>query len=177
MSSKCSRGFTRLEFVVAIIIISTLYAVLLDRMSFYQELAEKAAVEQMAITLRSALHAQIANKMIQGQTSTISALAGMNPMDWLDQPPSKYVGELDAPEVDQVAPGSWYFDLKDRHLVYVVLNGAYFTPNGRGRKEVRFTVQNLAQQNTKVGKNSADTQGAQGVNGVILVLAESYVWF
>jgi len=174
MSPQCSRGFTRLEFVVAIIIISTLYAVLLDRMSFYQELAEKAAVEQMAVTLRSALHAQIANKMIQGQSSTISTLAGMNPMDWLDGPPSNYVGERDASEPDQVAPGSWYFDLKDRHLVYVVLNSAYFTPNGRGRKEVRFTVQTLAQQSAKVGQNPADIQG---VNGVILVLAEPYVWF
>ena len=44
MKTRRNTGFTLIEFVVVIIIISTLGAVLLDRMWFYQEAAEKAAM-------------------------------------------------------------------------------------------------------------------------------------
>ena len=86
MKTRRNTGFTLIELVVVIIIISTLGAVLLDRMWFYQEAAEKAAMEQMAGTLRSALHFQIADRLLNGKTADIADLAQDNPMDWLAEP-------------------------------------------------------------------------------------------
>lgn len=169
------REFALLEFLVALIAISTLGAVLLDRLLFYQEAAEKAAMEQMAFALRSALRYQVVEQLMKGKPQSIAGLAGANPMHWLAEPPAAYAGELFAPEPGQVPKGSWYFDLKDRHLVYVVLNGAHFIPGARGRKEVRYVVRSEpVRQTPQVGRNPADKQE---VNGVALVLAEPYAWF
>jgi general secretion pathway protein G len=173
MRSRPEQGFTLIEFLVVIIIISTLGAVLLDRMLFYQEAAEKAAMEQMAGTLRSALHLQIADKLIKGKPQAILGLVEDNPMDWLAEQPANYVGERFAPEVGEVAKGNWYFDLKDRQLVYVVARGAHFEPDRAGRKEVRYAVR-LVYARAQAGREKADKQE---VNGVILALVEPYQWF
>lgn len=175
MRLKRAHGFTLIEFLVVIIIISTLGAVLLDRMLFYQEAAEKAAMEQIAGTLRSALHLQIADKLVKGQIQAIPHLAEDNPMDWLAEQPANYVGERFAPQASEVPKGSWYYDLKDRQLVYVVSRDSHFAPNKQGRKEVRYAVRVVyAQQVAQAGQDIADNQE---VNGVLLALVEPYMWF
>ncbi len=174
MNAGRARGFTLIEFLVVIIIISTLGAVLLDRMWFYQEAAEKAAMEQLAGTLRSALHFQIADKLVKGQTRELSRLAEDNPMDWLAEQPSNYVGERFAPGADEVAKGNWYYDLKDRQLVYVVARGGHFMPDQAGRKEVRYAVRVVYARAPQAGQENADKQE---INGVILAVAEPYRWF
>ena len=175
MKPQRKNGFTLIEFVVVIIIFSTLGAVLLDRIWFYQEAAEKAAMEQMAGTLRSALHFQIADRLLNGKAADMAELAQDNPMDWLAEPPANYVGDRFAPPVGAVPKGSWYFDLKDRHLVYLVSRGEHFTPNQQGRKEVRYAVRLIFTQNkAKADPKSADIQL---VNGVILALVQPYTWF
>lgn len=174
LTVRRAQGFTLIEFLVVIIIISTLGAVLLDRMWFYQEAAEKAAMEQMAGTLRSALHLQIAGKLIKGQTQAIPGLAEENPMDWLAEQPANYLGERFAPGPGEVAKGNWYYDLKDRQLVYVVARGGHFAPNKQGRKEVRYAVRVVYARAPQAGRENADKQE---VNGVILALAEPYHWF
>ena len=175
MKPQRKNGFTLIELVVVIIVISTLGAVLLDRMWFYQEAAEKAAMEQLAGTLRSALHFQIADRLLNGKTADMAELAQDNPMDWLAEPPANYVGDRFAPPVGEVPKGSWYFDLKDRQLVYLVSRGEHFTPNQQGRKEVRYAVRLIFTQNkAKADPKSADIQL---VNGVILALVQPYTWF
>jgi len=175
MSLKRANGFTLFEFVVVIIIISTLGAVLLDRMLFYQEATEKAAMEQLVGTLRSALRFQIADKLIKGKAQTIPGLAEDNPMHWLAEQPVNYVGERFAPNAGEVPKGNWYFDLKDRQLVYVVSRGGHFIPNKRGLKEVRYAVRlAYAQKEAQADLKIADTQE---VNGVFLALVEPYTWF
>ena len=175
MMPRRTHGFTLIEFLVVVIIISTLGAVLLDRMWFYQEVAEKAAMEQLAGTLRSALHLQIADKLIKGKTRAVSSLAEDNPMDWLAEQPANYVGERFAPKPGEVAKGNWYYDLKDRQLVYVVARGGHFVPNRQGRKEVRFAVRVVyAPKAAQGGRENADNQE---INGVILTLGEPYQWF
>lgn len=175
MRAKRTHGFTLIEFLVVIVIISTLGAVLLDRMLFYQEAAEKAAMEQLAGTLRSALHLQIADKLIRGKSQAVQSLADENPMDWLVEYPANYLGERFAPQADEVPRANWYFDLKDRHLVYKVSRGAHFAPNQQGRKEVRYAVRLVyVHQKAQAGREEADNQE---INGVILALVEPYQWF
>ena len=169
-----AQGFTLLELVVVIIIISTLAAVLLDRILFYQEAAERAAMEQMAGTLRSALHLQIADKLLKGKTRDLPLLAEDNPMDWLSEQPANYVGVRFNPKPGEVPKGDWYFDLKDKELVYIVARGSHFTPDKAGRKEVRYKVRLVYSREAQVNQGSADEKE---INGVILALAEPYQWF
>ncbi|MGH8743276.1 MAG: type II secretion system protein, partial [Burkholderiales bacterium] len=50
------RGFTLIELIVVVTIISFLAAILLNRIPLYQEAAEKTAMEQTVGVIRSALH-------------------------------------------------------------------------------------------------------------------------
>lgn len=168
------QGFTLIELLVVIIIISTLGAVLLDRVLFYQEAAEKAAMEQLAGTLRSALHLQIADRLLKGKMADIAALGQDNPMDWLAEPPANYLGERFGSQADAVPKGNWYFDLKDKELVYMVARGNHFAPDKQGLKVVRYQVRLVSGRTTQANRNSADKIE---VNGVILALAEPYRWF
>lgn len=175
MICRRRQGFTLIELVVAIIIISTLGAVLLDRMLYYQEAAEKAAMERFVGILRSALQLQIAERLLNGQGAEIVSLAGDNPINWLVEPPANYLGERFDPAPNEIAKGSWYFDLKERHLVYVMTRGAHFTPNPRGRKDVRYITRVVA--SAKTPQERANPADKIVINGVILALAEPYQWF
>jgi prepilin-type N-terminal cleavage/methylation domain-containing protein len=171
---KRAQGFTLFELVVVIIIISTLAAVLMDRVLFYQEAAERAAMEQMAGTLRSALHLQIADRLLKGKTRELPLLAEDNPMDWLAEQPANFAGVRFNPKPGEVAKGDWYFDLKDKQLVYIVARGSHFTPNPAGRKEVRYKVRLVYSRDAQVNPSGVDEKE---INGVILALAEPYQWF
>ncbi len=167
-------GFTLLELLVVIIIISTLAAVLLDRLTFYQEAAEKAAMEQMVGNLRSALHMQIADKLVRGKTGDIAKLPDDNPMEWLAEQPSNYIGVRFAPPAKDVSGGNWYFDLKDKSLVYAVKRGEHFVANSAGRKEVRYKARLIYSRDTTDKRDNAEEKE---INGVILALVEPYQWF
>ncbi|MBW8079196.1 MAG: prepilin-type N-terminal cleavage/methylation domain-containing protein, partial [Gallionella sp.] len=88
------RGFTLFELVVVIIIIAILAGLFLNRVMFYQELAEKTAMEQVAGTVQSALTMQYGKILTRGQASDIPAMAIDNPMHWLQRKPRNYAGEF-----------------------------------------------------------------------------------
>ncbi len=166
-----ARGFTLLELLVVIAIVGTLGAVAIDRLLLYQELAEKAAMEQTVSTLRSALRLQVAERLLRSGYAELPALARMNPMDWLAQVPANYV---EAHGKAAIPAGSWYFDAAQRQLVYLPRRRAHLDSGGAGRAEIRFETRVLR-------KKSAQEQSLMGdggeVEGVILVPVRPYRWF
>ena len=78
--------------------------------------------------------------MINGRDGEIESLRNENPINWLQEKPDNYVGEFYADAYARVRPGSWYYDLSLRELVYVLNLGANFKPGPDGRKWVRFRV-------------------------------------
>lgn len=173
MKGRPAAGFTSFELLVAIIIISTLVTVLLDRVLYYQEAAEKTNMEQMVGTLRSALQMRVADSLIKGPAGGLQGIADENPMDWLAQRPTHYVGERFGAQADEVAKGSWYFDLKSRQLVYRLKRSSYFLRHSDGYAEIRFAVRVVYAQ-PQAGSENADKQE---INGVIFTSAEPYHWF
>ena len=169
---KSSSGFTLLELLVVVAMVSLLGGVLLDRFLFYQEQAEKASMEQMVSALRNALRLKIADRLLNGQQGQ-ATLMDDNPLDWLREAPPNYLGERFGPAPGTVPAGSWYFDLRDKTLVYVVA-GRHFVTNLAGRKEVRFQVRPVSSVKPQAGLNSADKQNTDSVT---LVLVEPYQWF
>lgn len=169
-----AKGFTLFELLVVILIIGTLMAVLSDRLLFYQEAAEKAAMEQTVGNLRSALHLQIADRLLKGNTNDLRALASDNPMDWLAERPANYLGERFAPKEDEVSAGSWYFDLSDRQLVYAPKRTEHLATNAAGHKAIRFKVTLVQEKNAKEQAVRAERREIQGV---VLTPATPYQWF
>lgn len=169
---KCRcEGFTLLELIVVIVIVSFLATALLDRMRYYQEQAEKAAMVQTVGIVRSALHLKLAELISRGRMQEIAKLVQANPMDWLAQLPENYLGEYYAPEQGEVPPGSWYFDRKDHTLVYWVDRGEHFKPGPDGRKHVRYRLKLVYGE--PLEKGGAERE----VNGLILAPTEPYHWF
>jgi general secretion pathway protein G len=133
-------GFTLFELIVVVCIVSVMAGILLNRLQVYREAAEKAAMQQTAAAIKSALQMRVASYMITGRDNEIENLRNENPVNWLQQPPENYAGEFYADAYARVRPGSWYFDLARREFIYVLDLAANFKPAPDGRKWVRYRV-------------------------------------
>jgi hypothetical protein len=131
------RGGFRLERVVAITLFGVFVAVFLDRMSFYQEYAEKVAMEMTVQNIRTGLRYRVADLMLANRMKEIPALADENPVDWLAERPGNYLGEYDGAPAGTAA-GNWYYDRRNGQLVYTVNNHRHFESSGGGDYSVRF---------------------------------------
>ncbi len=134
---SCS-GFSLVELVVVLVVVAIISAILLDRVKFYQEQAEKTTMEATAAAIQAALHLRMAGYLASGQDRALQRLAGENPMEWLARKPDSYAGALDAVAARELPDGTWYYDLSDRTLVYRVRYGRALQPDAEGRKEVRY---------------------------------------
>ncbi|MGK5027267.1 type II secretion system protein [Janthinobacterium sp. RB2R34] len=121
------RGYTLFELGVVVAVFSILATVLLSRLSFYQEQAERAAVARMIGALRTSLRVQALRLVIDGKRSQLPLLQQQNPLDWLAERQSNDLGELQAPEIDTLPGGNWYFDKADQKLVYLLRVGNIFS--------------------------------------------------
>jgi len=171
--SSAERGFTLIELILVIIIIVVMMGLLIDRALFYQEQAEKVAMEGVVGVIQSALVMQYGQVLTRGKPSDVASLAQDNPMSWLQKKPRNYAGEFYDPTPLSVEPGNWVFDLKGRNLVYVVRNAHYFRPGKDGRKWVRFHVA-VQQEPSRL----PSLQGAPAeLTGILFEPVEPYAWF
>jgi len=112
------RGFSLLELVVVIVLIGTLIAVAASRLLPYIDEAERVAVLRVEGQLRSSITMEAANRIVRGQSASLSDLDGSNPVKYLLEPPKNYIGELFQREIDQAPTRHWYFEHDRKRLVY-----------------------------------------------------------
>lgn len=134
------RGFSLIEFAVAFALIAILAGTLLERLVYYQERAEKAAMEQVAMDLRSSVNLRVAELVLNNRFADVDELALENPFELLVQKPQNYLGVLDSPPPDRVTPRSWYFDKKSKEVVYSIDLGRYFSPDVSGKMQIAWHV-------------------------------------
>ena len=134
------RGFTLIEMVIVIVVVALLATTFANRVWFYQEQAEKAAMVEVAGVIQSALVMRYGQLMIHEAGSEIAALATDNPMAWLAKAPRNYVGEFYDPLPSAVTPGNWAFDLESRELIYVIKRADNFVPGADGQNWIRYRV-------------------------------------
>jgi len=161
------RGFSAFELAVSIIIISVLAAVLLNRLSYYQEMVEKAAMESTLRTIKTGLQIRLAELIVTNRQAEAVRLETEDPFQWLDEKPPNYAGPYRSPPVT----GTWYFDANERQLVYVVNSGNRLElDSDKGAKQVRFRARLL--------KDRLQISGTvvEGVSGVSLVPVNPYQW-
>ena len=161
------RGFTLVELVGVIIIASVLAAVALDRLLFYTERAEKAAMDATLAATKMGLQIRLAELIMTNRQMVAPQLERENPMRWLAEPPSGYLGEYSAPP----KPGNWYFAADARQLVYVPSGTRYLQLNHEDKKELRFQV--------RLYYDEIDMAGGKvrSLAGVSLLPVRPYRWF
>ena len=165
---QCGAGFV--EFAVSTALIGIVVGALLERALYYQEYAEKIAMESTAENIRTGLRYKVADLILANRMSEIPTLADENPMAWLGERPPNYLGELESAPADQ-AKGKWHFDKRNRELVYTVNNRRHFSPSLYRDFSVRYRVMRVsAGAVTDSSPKSAGTW-------VSLVLVAEYGWF
>lgn len=131
-------GFTQFELAVVVAVTGILIIVLLSRVMFYRNEAERLAFQQTLTALRAATSLQVYARLIAGQQAEVAALAGMNPVNWLAQPPPNYLGEFYSPDTKKLASGNWFFDRNDGILVYLLNEDNTF--DVKGSELLKFKV-------------------------------------
>jgi len=164
------RGFTLLELIVVISIISVMGIALTERLVKYAEVAEKTSMEYTANTINTALLFEFAEHIIRGRRGDISAMVDANPVMFLAQPPSNYLGEFSDPPANEAQRGNWYYDTAAHELVYLVKRGDNFQADGAGLKRVRYRV-------TILYDRDAVGRPITGIVGVVIKPVEPYRWF
>jgi general secretion pathway protein G len=165
-------GFTLFELILVVCVVAIVAGILLNRLQLYKEAAEKAAMQQTAAAIKSALQMRVASYMISGRNNEIEKLRNENPVSWLQEKPADYAGEFYADAYARVRPGSWYFDLARREFVYVINLGDNFKPGPDGRKWVRYRV--------RIEYEAVPERGApprKVLSAVGFAPVQPYVWF
>lgn len=179
---RSSKGFTLIELIVAVTIIALLAGVLINRIWFYSEQAEKAAMEQVAGALQSALVMQYGHLLTHGNEAEAKNLVNENPARWLMRKPPNYAGEFYGMTPAAIPPGSWAFDLKTRELIYVPERSDNFVPGRDGRKWVRYRARLEYEPMPVVAASGVAGPGVTGkgageLSGVLFEPVERYQWF
>jgi competence protein ComGC len=160
--ARRSRGFTVFELAVAATVIGVLAVVLLNRLSYYQEMAEKAAMESMVRMVKTGLQMRLAELIATNRQKEVAALEAVDPIQWLDARPANYGGDYGK----GFQRGMWYFDAGPRHLVYVVNVGDRLETDVAGTpKEIRFHAQ-LVRDRLKSGGATVNSVTAVTLNPV-----------
>lgn len=168
------RGFSLLELLIVIVIISVLSLVAVDRLLRLRFEAERVMVESMLSGLRSALYIEFAGAAVRGRSDAMAQeITGGNPMKLLSERPDTYAGEYAAADPGSVAPGTWYFDTRERHLVYVVRFPEQFSSALPGPARARWRV--LPDYDDRDG-NGRFEPGRDSARGLRLVPVEPYAW-
>lgn len=166
-------GFSLFELVVVISIVAVLASLLLGRMLYYQEQAEKTAMIEVAGAIQSALIMQYGRVLTRGKPSDVEWLIKDNPMNWMQQKPLNYAGEFHDPTPLTVESGNWVFDLDSRDLIYVPRIANNFKPGKDGKQWIRFHV--VAQY--EPSRLPSLQNGHPELASIIFEPLEPYSWF
>jgi len=138
--TSAAQGFTLLELTIVVIIAALLFVYAVQRITMVDILAEKADMENTLGSLRSALAIQFAKRVADRRLPSVAELSGENPVKFLNRPPNNYLGELEGADPAGISAGYWYFDKRQRELIYRVRNADHFVSALDGTPRAAFKV-------------------------------------
>jgi prepilin-type N-terminal cleavage/methylation domain-containing protein len=170
---RAKQGFSLLELLIVIVIISVLVVTAVDRLLRLRFEAERVTVQSVIAAMRSGLYVEFASAAAGGKGARIDAARGSNPMLRLSEKPETYAGEFFGADPRLFEPGTWYFDTRDRALVYVVRFPEQFVTQLAGPPRVRLAVE---PDYDDLDRNGRFDPGRDPVRGLRLVALEPYHW-
>ena len=157
---------------MVIIIISILGLFAIDRIFAIRIAAEQAAVKQLVGTIKSALGLEVARLALDGKMSAVAKLDKSNPLLLLSQNPNNYIGEKNNGK-KITEPGVWYFDKKQKTLVYNVLYSENFKTTLKGSPRIRHRIKLVYNDRNKNKRFDLRTDGIAGLD---LVPLDKFSW-
>ena len=178
VATRSSKGFSLFELVVLICIVAVLASVFIGEFvgregPAYIERAEKTAMVEVARVIQTALILQYGDILTRGKASDVAWLKDDNPMNWLQQKPHNYAGELYDPTPLSVEPGNWVFDLKSHDLIYVLNLADNFIPGKDGKNWIRYHVSLKYEPPRLPSLRDAPLE----LTGMLFEPVEPYSWF
>ena len=166
------RGFTLLELVVVIFVISWLGLFAIDRIFALRIAAEQASVKQVVGIIKSALGLEVAQLALEGKMSSVAKLNKTNPIELLAQKPNNYIGEkTDSDHI--IEPGVWYFDKKQKALIYNVRYSETFITSLKGLPRIRHHIKLVYNDRNKNNRFDARYDSIAGLD---LFPIEKFSW-
>lgn len=170
---RAKPGFSLLELLIVIVIISILLAIAVERLLRLRFEAERVTVQSVIAAMRSGLYVEFAAAAAGGQSARIDAAKGSNPMLRLAEKPEGYAGEFFGADPALFEPGTWYFDTRDRTLVYLVRFPEQFVTSLAGPPRLRLAVE---PDYDDLDRDGRFDPGRDPVRGLKLVALEPYHW-
>jgi hypothetical protein len=143
--------------------------VLLDRVDFYREAAEKTAAEQLSREIGWALRLRAAELMLANRNDEIGKLEGANPIEVLEMQLANYGGSGTTAQETAVPGGRWFFNTQTRELVYFPALSSNFVRVGETRPRLAWRSVVVAQ--------ASEPGGRPRPQWVRLELSVPYHWF
>lgn len=167
-----SFGFTLLELVVVIVVISILGLFALDRIFALRIAAERAAVKQLVGTIKSALGLEVARLALNGNMSGVIKLNKTNPILLLSQTPESYIDDLN--DDDHITrAGIWYFNKKQKALIYNVIYAENFKTTLQGTPRIRYQIKLVYNDRNK---NRRFDMRTDSIGGLDFIPLEKFNW-
>jgi prepilin-type N-terminal cleavage/methylation domain-containing protein len=170
---RARAGFSLLELLVVIVLIGILLSVAIDRLMVMSAKAERYAMDQVLGSLRSGIQIRVAELIATNRAGEIAALAGTNPMRRLAELPPNYLGELFGPDPAVLQAGNWYFDTRERALVYLVDNEQFFDSALPPPARAFFAIEPVFDDTDRNGRYDA---GVDVMRGLRLASRTDYAW-
>jgi prepilin-type N-terminal cleavage/methylation domain-containing protein len=170
---RAERAFSLLELLIVIVIISVLLVIAVERLLKLRFEAERVTVQSVVAAMKSGLYIEFAAAMAGGQGARIDGARGSNPMLRLAERPDGYAGEFFGADPKLFEPGTWYFDTRDRALVYLVRFPEQFVTPLEGPPRLRLAVE---PDYDDLDRNGRFDPGRDPVRGLKLVTLEHYYW-
>ncbi len=168
-----NRGFTQLELVVVIVLISILGVIALNRMWAWRLQAERTMVKSVVGNIRSALGLETANLALHDKLHKLPSLSGSNPVVLLAQPPADYIGVYRDSNDKTKKPGIWYFNPLQKALIYTIRYTEGFKTSLKGLPRIRYAVKLIYSDKNRNGRY--DT-GIDSIAGLDLLPLDSFEW-
>ena len=152
-----NRGFSLLELLIVIIIISTLLGFAIDRLLKLQVQAERSSLEGMVGIMQSAIALTISEHIVKNKIPALAEYVDSNPMTLLTDPPGNYLGHFDG-RPKNLETASWWYDQNSNSLCYYVLNHEYFINESSDKRVIKFKILAVYDDNNNNGQfDNADT--------------------
>jgi hypothetical protein len=166
MKRRRQRGFSLFGLGLSTLLVTILVALLLKRLYYYQEVAEKARVELTLRAIGTALKLRMGQMMIGDKAYRWREIIAENPFDWFEKKPADYCGEVE--RLSSVEPGCWIYLRGAREVVYRVVNAGHLqtaddAPLLRYRVVARIDSPEPEEISLKEAPSAADTLGVEPV--------------